>query len=194
MLMKNSARKFNVAKWLGRRFVHLTIALTLVALAGPLLSAWQQGSALSGEKKLRLLNAQEVKDAMPATVFFRGQSAPVQFRNTGGIRTQAGQLLLAGLVDNSGYSTGTAEKYQGYLLTEMKLDLMGKQVAPGAYGIGFLNDGTFLLMDIGENELLRLASKKDGELKRPRPFSIVEAGSGFRLYMGKQYVDFTLVQ
>ena len=42
-------------------------------------------------------------------------------RNTGGIHFTDDLYVLAGLVDNSGYSTGIREKYQAYLITEVTL-------------------------------------------------------------------------
>jgi hypothetical protein len=69
-----------------------------------------------------VLKAAEVGDKLfPDKVFFRGQSASVQARNTGGVRYADGMLVMAGLVDNSGYSSGLKEKYQAYLITEVQV-------------------------------------------------------------------------
>src|SRR5262249_23980741 len=73
----------------------------------------------------------------PETVFFRGQSAPVQMRNTGGLHFYDDFYVLAGLVDNSGYSTGIREKYQAYFLTEVNLEIGGQKLNPSAYRIRF---------------------------------------------------------
>jgi len=51
--------------------------------------------------------------------------------------------VLAGLVDTSGYSTGVASKYQGYLITEVPLKIGGKRLPAGAYGFGFLDAASF---------------------------------------------------
>ena len=64
---------------------------------------------------------------MPAQVFFRGQSATVQMRNSGGIRYADGMFTIMALVDTSGYSSGIQQKYQAYLITEVPL-----QVGDGA--------------------------------------------------------------
>src|ERR1700675_4222336 len=72
----------------------------------------------------------------PDQVFFRGQVAPVQMRNTGGVRFADDFYVLAGMVDNSGYSTSIREKYQAYLLNEVTLEIDGQTLKPGAYGFG----------------------------------------------------------
>src|SRR5258708_7800865 len=83
------------------------------------------------------LKASDIKPKLfPETVFFRGQSAPVQMRNTGGVHFADDAYVLAGMVDNSGYSSGLRQKYQAYLLTEVPLQIGGQSVKPGAYGFG----------------------------------------------------------
>ncbi|HJZ64176.1 MAG TPA: hypothetical protein VKD70_07655 [Candidatus Acidoferrum sp.] len=129
----------------------------------------------------------------PETVFFRGQSAPVQMRNTGGVHFADDLYMLAGMVDNSGYSSGIRQKYQAYLLTEVPLQIGGQTVKPGAYGFGFLEGGKFILLDLGANDLFQASSRRDADLKRPTPFQIVataDAGK-YRLYMGREFVEFT---
>jgi len=129
----------------------------------------------------------------PETVFFRGQSAPVQMRNTGGVHFADDLYMLAGMVDNSGYSSGIRQKYQAYLLTEVPLQIGGQTVKPGAYGFGFLEGGKFILLDLGANDLFQVSSSRDADLKRPTPFQIMataDAGK-YRLYMGREFVEFT---
>ncbi len=82
---------------------------------------------------------------LPEKVFFRGQIAPVQARNTGGVRYADGFFVLVGLVDNSGYSTGIREKYQAYFITEVPLEVRGQSLKPGAYGVGFLVGYNFIV-------------------------------------------------
>ncbi len=65
----------------------------------------------------------------PERVFFRGQSAPVQFRNSGGVHFADDFYVLAGLVDSSGYSSAIKEKYQAYLLNEVTLEIAGQTFA-----------------------------------------------------------------
>ena len=132
----------------------------------------------------------------PDRVFYRGQVAPVQMRNTGGIRFADGFYVLAGLVDNSGYSTGVREKYQGYFLIEVPLEINGQALKPGAYGIGFVQGSKFIVTDLGSNNLLEISGTHDAELKRPVPLQILaapEEGS-YRLYLGRDYVTLKRAQ
>jgi hypothetical protein len=129
---------------------------------------------------------------LPDKVFFRGQSAPVQARNSGGVHYTDDFYVLAMLVDNSGYSTGIREKYQAYLITEVPLEIGGQTLKPGAYGCGFLENNKFGLMDLGGNDLLRATSTRDSEIKHPVPLQIVatsDAGK-YRFYHGRDYVEF----
>jgi hypothetical protein len=68
----------------------------------------------------------------------------MQLRNSAEFRTADGKFVLAGLVDASGYSTDVAEKYQGFLITGVKLNVEGTILPPIEYGFGFSKDGKFL--------------------------------------------------
>src|SRR5450759_57327 len=85
----------------------------------------------------QVLTADQVKKAAPTSFFFAGQNAAAQLRNTSGLKNSAGKLVVAGLVDTSGYATAIAEKYQGFLITETKLSFDGATLDAGAYGFGF---------------------------------------------------------
>src|SRR5207245_6831899 len=74
-------------------------------------------------KEVALKAADITAKIFPERVFFRGQTAPVQFRNSGGVHFADDLYVLAGMVDSSGYSTGIKEKYQAYLLNEVTLDI-----------------------------------------------------------------------
>ena len=140
-----------------------------------------------------VLTATEVGGKLfPDKVFFRGQSAPVQARNSGGVRYADELLVLVALVDSSGYATGIKEKYQGYLMTEVPVEINGQALRPGAYGFGFIENDKFVLMDLGANELFQASSKKDTELKHPVPLQVVAGSSAgvYRLYKGRDYVEF----
>lgn len=139
-----------------------------------------------------VLKAAEVGNKIfPDKVFFRGQSAPVQARNTAGVKYADGFFVLAGLVDNSGYSSGIREKYQAYLITEVTLEVGGQTLKPGAYGVGFLDADKFIAMDLGANDLFTASSKKDSDMKHPVPLQIVAGDGGtYRLYKGRDFVEF----
>jgi hypothetical protein len=148
-------------------------------------------SALPKPDKDTVLRAADIKEKLfPEAVFFRGQSAPVEMRNTGGVHFTDDYYVLAGMVDNSGYSTGIREKYQAYLLSEVTLEMGGKALKPGAYGIGFLEGGEFVVMDLAANDVLVTASGRDAEMKRPVPLQIVATAAAYRLYIGRDFVDF----
>jgi hypothetical protein len=159
---------------------------TLTALFVVLLaSAWAQQPKPAGT-----LPAADLKVLVPATYFYRGQSASVQLRNSAGIRTEDQKYVLAGLVDTSGYASDVAQKYQGFFITEVKLKIEGSELAPGEYGFGFAGD-KFTVTDVGANDLLAVSFKRDDNLKRPVPLKIVEDGGAYRLYAGRKYVTLT---
>jgi hypothetical protein len=168
------------------------LSATLLAAAG-VSFAQPQTATNSAPAKEGLLTAADVGNKLlPEKVFFRGQIAPVEERNTGGVRYADGFLVFAGLVDSSGYSTAIREKYQAYLINEVPIEIGGQTLKPGAYGIGFLEGNKFVVMDIGANDVLQAASTKDTEMKRPVPLQFMAAsGAGnYRLYHGRDYVEF----
>jgi hypothetical protein len=130
----------------------------------------------------------------PDQVFFRGQVAPVQMRNTGGVRFSDDFYVLAGLVDNSGYSSDIRQKYQAYLITEVALEIGGQKLVPGAYGMGFLTGDKFVVMDLGAHDLFQTSSTKDSEMKRPVPLQVIGKDGKYRLYAGRNFVEFTRAQ
>jgi hypothetical protein len=135
----------------------------------------------------QVLGADGLKKIVPNSFFFAGQSAPVQLRNSAGLKNAAGKLVLAGLVDASGYSTAIQEKYQGFLITETKLGFDGATLDPGAYGFGF-KDGKFIVMNVASTDLFSVASQNDEQLKRPVPLKLEKDGASYRLYAGRKYV------
>ena len=155
--------------------------LVSAALVPALLSAQQA--------KPGVLGADELKRVVPATYFFRGQSASVQLRNSAGFRVSDGKLVLAGLVDTGGYASDVQEKYQGFLITEVKLNIEGSELAPGEYGFGFSKDGKFLVLDVGANSLFSVSSHADAELRHPTPLKMVPAAGDYRLYEGRNWIS-----
>jgi hypothetical protein len=176
------------------RFTKLFAALSVLFLAFSLRpSQTAQASNPPAEGKEVALKAADITPKLfPERVFFRGQTAPVQARNSGGVRYADDFYVLVGMVDNSGYSTGIREKYQAYLINEVTLEIGGETLKPGAYGFGFLDGGKFLVMDLGANDLLSAASQRDAEMKRPVPLRVVASSTAgnYRLYAGRNYVEF----
>ena len=135
-----------------------------------------------------VLSSDEVKKATPQEYFFRGQKAPVQLRNAVGFQLADGKIMLAALVDASGYSTSIQQKYQGMLITETKLNVGGSELPPGQYGFGFTADGKFVVMDVSNADVLSASSQTDAALQHAVPLKLVEDGSGYKLYAGKKWV------
>ncbi len=140
-----------------------------------------------------ILTPDEVAKLMPPTVFFQGQSAPIQMRNAAGARLAPKSLLLAALVDTSGYSSSIQARYQAYLITEQAISIDAHTLTPGAYGVGFLPADQFVVMDLGGHDLFLAHSTPDPAMRRPRPLQITTApeANTFRLYEGRSFVVFT---
>ncbi len=168
-----------------------TLLLAVSAFAAmPIVSRGAQSpAAANAPQDTMLLHAAEAAKVMPATVFFRGQSATTQARNSTGVRFADGMYTLAALVDTGGYSSSLKQRYQGYLITEVPLQIGSKHLAPGAYGFGFIADNTFLVMDVGGHDLLTEHSTTDSDLKRPTPLQMfaAEGHNCYRLYSGRSF-------
>lgn len=171
----------------------MRIRSATLSLVGIFLLATSIGMAQSVPTgKTTILKASDINATLfPEKVFFRGKVAPTELRNTGGVHFADGLYFLAGLVDNSGYSTGIKEKYQAYLLTEVPLEIGGQHVSPGAYGFGFLQGGKFVLMDLGARDLFQVDSHHDADMKRPVPFQVIagSAADTYLLYSGRNSVE-----
>jgi hypothetical protein len=179
----------------GNRFPIVLLLLSAVLATSPAsLRAQTAAATTAPASTASLLNAEDMAKLMPATVFFRGQAASVQARNSGGIKLPDGMFVLCALVDTSGYSTGIQQKYQGYLITEVTIDINGKTLKPGAYGVGFIEGDRFVVMDLGAHDLFTVASKRDAELKRPMPMQILAdtTPSRYRLFFNRNYVVLSL--
>jgi hypothetical protein len=144
---------------------------------------WAQDAKSPG-----VLAADQLKKIVPAAFFYRGQSASVQLRNSVGARTKDEKYILAGLVDTSGYASDIAQKYQGFLISEVKLDIEGSSLPPGEYGFGFTGD-KFVVTDVGANDVLSVAFKTDSNLKRAVPLKMIEDNGTYKLYAGKKWVE-----
>lgn len=142
---------------------------------------------LAQKSQKHLLSADELKTLVPADFFFRGQKAPTQLRNSTGIQMSDGKIVLAALVDVSGYSTAIQEKYQGMLITESKLKIGESELQPGEYGFGFAAD-KFIVMNVASEDALTAPFQTDTELKRAVPLKLVQDGDGYKLYAGKKWV------
>ena len=168
-----------------QRFLPLAVGLCF-AFGVPATHAQSKATA-----QTKILMPEDVSKIMPATVFFRGQSASVQMRNTFGLRFPNGALMLAALVDSSGYSSSIKQKYQGYILSETPLTINGKTLVAGAYGFGFIANDVFVVMNLGAQDVLKVQDHTDATMSRPRPLAIVagkQPGS-YHLYEGRKFVS-----
>lgn len=163
------------------------IVFLLLLLFAPM--GW--AGAQEANQQPGLLTPTQLQAVFPATVYFSGQMTTVQMRNTGGVRWSGGKQTLFGMVDAGGYSSGMRERYQFYVLTDVPVEIGGKRLAAGAYGAGFLGDRGFEVMDLGGTELFHAAVQHDGGVQRPRPLQVTAAGGHYRLYLGRDYVEFT---
>jgi hypothetical protein len=146
------------------------------------------GCASAQQVTKHVLSSDELKKAVPAEYFFRGQKAPVQLRNAVGFQLADGKMILAALVDASGYSTAIQQKYQGLLITETKLNVGGSSLPPGQYGFGFTADNKFMVMDVANSDVLSAAYQTDQALQHAVPLKLVEDGAGYKLYAGKKWI------
>lgn len=155
------------------------------AMSAATVTAGAQGNAT-------VLKPADMQKLMPASVFYRGQSATTQLRNSGGIKFADGFYVLASLVDTSGYSTGIQAKYQAYLITEVPIKIGGHALGAGAYGVGFIANDKFIVTDLGAHDLFTVSSSNDAGLQRPMPLQVLpDQSAGYRLYAGRRYVAIT---
>jgi hypothetical protein len=175
-------------------FVAQGAAVIARFLQAVLLSATIAAPSAPAPVTSTILNATEAAKILPATVFFQGQSAPIQARNSAGVRFSKDAVMLAAVVDNSGYSSAIAERYQAYLITETALDFETHTLPPGAYGFGFIASDSFVIMDIGGHAIFTAHTTKDAALRRPNPLQILPDGDksgSYRLYIGRSFIAFT---
>ena len=166
-------------RWHGMS-IFAAVAVVLIGLTGPM-HAVAQGDTV--------LKPADVQKLLPASVYYKGQSAPSQLRNSGGVKFADGSYLLATLVDNSGYASDVAAKYQAYFVTELPIQIGGEKLPAGVYGVGFITGDKFVVTDVGGHDVLTVSSANDTEIKRPMPLQVTaDTGGGFRLYAGRKYV------
>jgi hypothetical protein len=172
------------------------VGLAIMALSVSATLTAQSSSQNPASEAPTILKPADITPALfPDRVFYAGKTAPTQMRNTGGIHFADGAYLLAGLVDNSGYSTAVAEKYQAYVLTEVPVEIGGEKLQPGAYGAGFVG-GNFIVTDLGAHDVMRVPANRDADMKRPVPLQVTAgaAQGTYRLYHGRDFVEFQRAQ
>ena len=162
----------------------VAVALALAVLASPVRMLAQGGDTI--------LKPADTQKLLPASVYYKAQSAPTQLRNSTGVKFADGFYLLATMVDTSGYSSDVAAKYQAYFITEILIKVGGQSLPSGIYGIVFFDGGKFIVTDVGAHDVMTASSATDEGLKRPMPLQIIaDPTGGFRLYGGRKYVVLT---
>jgi hypothetical protein len=163
------------------------VAATTMAVA--MIASTQAVTAQGSDTVLKPADMQKL---LPASVYYKGQSATTQLRNSGGVKFADGYFVLATMVDTSGYSTGIAAKYQAYFIAEVPIKVGGQSLPAGIYGVGFVADNKFVVTDVGANDVLTVNTSDDAGLKRPTPLQVMaDPAGGFRLYAGRRYVVFS---
>jgi hypothetical protein len=187
---RNGSMEMKVEMKMGmsRRTVWTAIAALAIGMSG---LAGLQVKSYGQAGSDTVLSAADATKLLPASVYFKGQSATTQLRNSGGVKFADGSFVLATLVDTSGYSSDVQQKYQAYFITEVPIKIEGHALAAGIYGVGFVADNKFVVLDVGAHDLFSVTSHKDEPLKRPMPLKVVADGGGFRLYAGRSYVGFS---
>jgi hypothetical protein len=148
--------------------------------------------ALKAQAADTVLKHEDVQKLLSDKVYYKGQSATTQLRNSGGVKFADGSYVLATLVDTSGYASDVASKYQGYFIAEVPLKIAGQSLPAGVYGIAFIPGDKFVVTDVGGHDVLSVSYTTDEALKRPVPLDVVAGpAGGFRLYAGRNYVEFS---
>jgi hypothetical protein len=163
-----------------------------LAAAGMLAVAMMTPGAMKAQGGDTVLKPADTQKMLPVSVYYKGQSATTQLRNSGGVKFADGAYLLATMVDTSGYSSDVSTKYQGYFITEVPIKIGGTNLPAGVYGMGFISGDKFVITDVGAHDVLTVNSANDEGLKRPMPLQVVaDPAGGFRLYAGRKYVIFS---
>jgi hypothetical protein len=163
----------------------------LIAGATLALITMLTGATVQAQDTTTILAGAEANRIVPPGFYFQGQSAPTQMRNSAVARFGSKRYVIAGLVDTAGYAAEIRAKYQGFFITDSPIKINGSELAPGAYGFGFSNDGKLNILDLTNKEVLSVSSTKDNALKRARPLMMTKSDDGVRLYAGKDYVVLT---
>lgn len=159
------------------------------ALAVMMVTIPARALAQGGDTVLKPADTQKL---LPAAVYYKGQSATTQLRNSGGVKFADGSYVLSTMVDTSGYSSNVAAKYQAYFIAEVPLKIGGQSLPAGIYGIGFIAGDKLAVTDVGAHDVLTVTTATDEALKRPTPLQVIaDPGGGYRLYSGRRYVIFS---
>jgi hypothetical protein len=164
-----------------RSYSRIALRLTLLLLfALSVKSVAAQG--------VTILEGEDLKKVLPTSFYFEGLSGSTQSRNAAAARLGDKRHVIIGMIDTAGYSTDVRAKYEGFLITDSKISLGGKDLAIGAYGFGVTKEGQLNIFDLGGNLVLGVDAPKDSGVSAPRPLTLTKGADGLRMYRGKNYV------
>jgi hypothetical protein len=112
-------------------------------------------------------------------------------RNAAAVRFGSNRYVIAGLVDTAGYAADVRARYEGFLITDSPVKINDSELATGAYGFGFTNDGKLNILDLAGNQILSVSTTKDSALKRPRPLMMTKDDHTVRFYHGRDFAMIT---
>jgi hypothetical protein len=162
-----------------------SLCAMIIVLAASMLST------VRAQDSVTVLTGPELTRIVPPGFYFQGLSAATQMRNAAAARLGDKRYVIAGLVDTSGYAADVRAKYEGFFITDSAIKINGSDLAVGAYGFGFSQDGKMQILDLAGNQALSVSTAKDSSLARPRPLMMAKAADGLRFYNGRDYVTIT---
>lgn len=159
----------------------------LVGVIGALVIACSMPLVVAAQDRVAILTGAALTRVVPPGFYFQGLSAPTQIRNAAAARFGTNRYVIAGLIDTAGYAADVRAKYEGFFITDSPIVINGSELALGAYGFGFSDDGKLNILDLAGNQILSVSTTKDNSLRRPRPLTMIKSGNDIRLYSGKDY-------
>jgi hypothetical protein len=159
----------------------------LVGAIGILVIACSVPLVVAAQDSVTILTGTGLSRVVPPGFYFQGLSAPTQIRNAAAARLGTNRYVIAGLIDTAGYAADVRAKYEGFFITDSAITINGSELAPGAYGFGFSDNGKLNILDLAGNQVLSVSTTKDSSLKRPRPLTMIKSGNDVRLYSGRDY-------
>lgn len=144
-------------------------------------------SALLAEEAV-MLDGEALTRVVPGSFYFEGKIGPTQMRNAAAVRFGEKRHVIAALIDTSGYSSDIRAKYEGFFITDSRIEFGDKELAAGAYGFGVTKESKFNIFDVGGSLLLSVAGAKDSVTRTPRPLALLKEDGGVRFYRGRSFV------
>jgi hypothetical protein len=145
-------------------------------------------SAVRAQDSVTVLTGAELTRIVPTGFYFQGLSAATQMRNAAAANLSNKRYVIAALVDTAGYAADVRAKYEGFFITDSPIKINGSDLAVGAYGFGFGQDGKMQILNLAGDPILTVSTTKDTDVKRPRPLMMTKSADGLRFYNGRDYV------